>query len=178
MRDSRIRTDRRRAKNAHPAKSRIAVSNTGIAVVFNEIADILEIEGANPYRIRAYRNAAHTVETFGRDIASLLKSGESLPKLPGIGEDLLGKIREIADTGTCGLLKRLHCEVPPAIVTLLKIAGLGPKRVKLLYHDLGIETPEGLLQAARAGKIRRLHGFGEKTEKKLLAAVEAHINTK
>ncbi|HTT08048.1 MAG TPA: DNA polymerase/3'-5' exonuclease PolX [Gammaproteobacteria bacterium] len=157
-----------------PAK----VRNVDIAGVFNEIADILEIEGANPYRIRAYRNGARAVEAFGRDIACIIKDGGELPKLPGIGDDLLGKIHEIADTGTCPLLERLHHEVPPAIVTLLQIGGLGPKRVKLLYHDLGIETPTQLLKAARGGKIRRLHGFGEKTERKLLAAVESRLQSK
>jgi DNA polymerase (family 10) len=150
-------------------------SNAEIAAVFNEIADILEIEGANPYRVRAYRNGARTIESFGGDIAGILNSGRELQKLPGIGEDLLGKIHEIVATGTCKLLGRLHKEVPQAIVDLLAIAGLGPKRVRLLYHDLGVETAEQVLAAARAGKIRRLHGFGAKTEQKLLAAVEAHL---
>jgi DNA polymerase (family 10) len=154
------------------------VSNADIAAVFNEIADILEIEGANPYRVRAYRNGARTVETFGGDIAGILKSGRELQKLPGIGADLLGKIHEIVDTGTCKLLGRLHKEVPQAIIDLLAIAGLGPKRVRLLYHDLGVETAEQVLEAARAGRIRHLHGFGEKTEQKLLVAVEAHLQRK
>src|SRR3990172_12193738 len=135
-----------------------------------EIADILEIEGANPYRVRAYRKGARTVETFGGDIAGILKSGRELRKLPGSGEDLLGKIHEIVDTGSCKLLGRLHKEVPQAIVDLLAIAGLGPKRVRLLYHDLGVETAAQVLEAARAGRIRHLHGFGARTEQKLLAA--------
>ena len=151
------------------------VSNADIAAVFRETADILEIEGANPYRIRAYRNAARTVEGFGGDLAGIIRSGRELPKLPGIGADLLGKIHEIVDTGTCKLLQRLHREVPPAIVNLLEIAGLGPKRVKLLYHDLGVETAEQLLAAARAGKVRHLHGFGAKTEQKLLTVLAAHL---
>ena len=151
------------------------VSNAEIAAIFRETADILEVEGANPYRVRAYRNAARTVEGYGGDIAGILKSGGSLPKLPGIGEDLLGKIHEIVNTGTCKLLERLHQEVPQAIVNLLEIAGLGPKRVKLLYHDLGVETAEQLLAAARAGKVRHLHGFGAITEQKLLTALETHL---
>ena len=154
------------------------VSNADIAAVFNEIADILEIEGANPYRVRAYRNGARTVETFGGDVAGILQSGRELQKLPGIGADLLGKIHEIVDTGTCKLLGRLHKEVPQAIVDLLAIAGLGPKRVRLLYHDLGVETVEQVAAAARTGRIRHLHGFGAKTEEKLLAAVEAHLQRK
>ncbi len=154
------------------------VGNSDIAAVFNEIADILEIEGANPYRIRAYRNGARTVEAFGRDIAGIITGGGELPKLPGIGDDLLGKIHEIVETGTCKLRERLHREVPPGIVNLLQIGGLGPRRVKLLYHDLGIETPAQLLKAAREGRIRRLHGFGEKTERKLLTALESRLRDK
>ena len=140
-------------KSDLPAKTR-NVSNTDIAVIFNEIADILEIEGANPYRVRAYRNAARTVETYGGDIAGILQGGKELPKLPGIGEDLLGKIHEIVDTGSCKLLGRLHKEVPQAIVNLLSIAGLGPKRVRLLYHDLGIDRKSTRLNSSHIQKSR------------------------
>lgn len=149
--------------------------NADIAAIFEEIADVLEIEGANPYRIRAYRNAARTVAAYGTDLAALIGRGESLPKLPGIGEDLSGKIREIATTGTCSLRERLRREVPSALVDLLQVAGIGPKRVKLLYHDLGIETAEQLLDAARAGRVRKLHGFGTRTESRLIEALQARL---
>jgi DNA polymerase (family 10) len=148
------------------------VRNEDIAAIFEEIADILEIEGANPYRIRAYRNAARVVQAFGSDIPTLLTNGAELPKIRGIGDDLSAKIHEIADTGTCALRDRLRKEVPPAIVELLGVSGLGPKRVKLLYHDLGIETLAQLLTAAREGHIRRVHGFGAKTEEKILRSLE------
>ncbi|MEW6168385.1 MAG: DNA polymerase/3'-5' exonuclease PolX, partial [Pseudomonadota bacterium] len=150
-------------------------SNAEIAAVFEEIADILEIENANPYRIRAYRNAARTVAAYGQDIHALLAGGGSLPKLPGIGTDLAAKIGEIAASGTCALRERLKREVPPGIVGLLQIAGIGPKRARLLYHDLGVETPAQLLEAARAGRVRRLHGFGEKTERRLIEALQAQL---
>lgn len=153
----------------------MTTSNADIAAIFDEIADILEIEGANPYRIRAYRNAARTVAAHGTDLAALIGRGDPLPKLPGIGEDLAGKIHEIATTGSCSLRERLRQQVPPALVELLQVAGIGPKRVKLLYHDLGIETAEQLLEAARAGRVRKLHGFGARTESKLVDALQARL---
>ena len=148
--------------------------NADIAAVFEEIADLLEIEGANPFRIRAYRNAAHTVEGLGTEAYVLLDQGEDLTILPGIGRDLAEKIKEIISTDRCGLLERLRTEFPPAVTELLKIPGLGPKRVKHLYHDLNVQTIEQLYQAARSGRICALPGFGEKTELNILQAIEAH----
>ena len=153
------------------------IHNADIARIFEEIADLLEIQGANPFRIRAYRNAARTVGEFGRDVGALLAAGEDLTRLPGIGDDLAGKIREIVETGKCALLDRLRKELPPAITELLHIPGLGPKRVRALWHDLGVQTIEQLYRAARDGRIRSLAGFGEKTELKILQSVEAHLGT-
>ncbi|HEX5676248.1 MAG TPA: helix-hairpin-helix domain-containing protein, partial [Azonexus sp.] len=95
--------------------------------------------------------------------AHLLEKGGDLTRLPGIGDDLAAKIREIVTTGRCGLLDRLRRELPPAVTELLQIPGLGPKRVKALYHDLEVQTVEQLYRAARDGLIRALPGFGEKT---------------
>ena len=150
--------------------------NADIAVIFEEIADLLEIQGANPFRIRAYRNAARVVGELSQEVSRLLEKGEDLTQLSGIGDDLAGKIKEIADSGHCSLLDRLHTELPPAITELLKIPGLGPKRVKALYHDLDVQTIEQLYRAARDGRIRALPGFGEKTENNILQAIEAHAN--
>ncbi|NWG86091.1 MAG: DNA polymerase III, partial [Hydrogenophilaceae bacterium] len=100
------------------------VHNADIAAIFEEIADLLEIQGANPFRVRAYRNAARSVGDYGRDLAGLIAKGQALPKIPGIGEDLAGKIHEIAETGHCSFLERLHRELPAAITELLKIPGL------------------------------------------------------
>jgi DNA polymerase (family X) len=152
------------------------VDNADVAAVFAEIGDLLDIQGANPFRVRAYRNAARTVEDLGWDIRARLSEKGELPKLPGIGEDLLAKIREIVDTGHCAVLDRLHKELPPAVTELLKIPGLGPKRVKILFHDLDVQTVEQLYKAARDGRIRALAGFGEKTELNILQAVEAHVS--
>lgn len=153
------------------------IHNADIARIFEEIADLLDIQGANPFRIRAYRNAARTVGEFGRDVGALLAAGEDLTRLPGIGDDLAGKIREVVETGRCALLDRLRRELPPAITELLHIPGLGPRRVRALWHDLDVQTVEQLYRAARDRRIRGLAGFGEKTELKILQAVEARIGT-
>lgn len=152
------------------------VHNADIAAFFEEIADLLEIQGANPFRIRAYRNAARTLGEISQEARVLLEQGDDLTRLPGIGEDLSAKIREIVDTGSCGLLQRLRRELPPAVTELLHIPGLGPKRVKALFHDLDVQTVEQLYRAARDGRIRAIPGFGEKTELNILQAVEAHAS--
>ncbi|HXU94303.1 MAG TPA: DNA polymerase/3'-5' exonuclease PolX [Gallionella sp.] len=154
----------------------MTIHNADIAAIFTEIADLLEIEGANPFRIRAYRNAALTIGTLPREAGELVQQGDDLTRLPGIGEDLSAKIREIVTTGRCSQLERLHKELPAAVTELLHIPGIGPKRVKTLYHDLDIQTVEQLYRAAHDGRIRELPGFGEKTEQNILQAVEAHVS--
>jgi len=155
----------------------VPIHNADIAAVFAEIADLLEIRGDNPFRIRAYRNAVRTITEFSRDIKTLLDSGAELPKLPGIGADLAGKIHEIAKTGDCKLLKQLHREFPSAVTGLLRIPGLGPKRVRTLYSELEVRTTEDLRKAARDGRIRELPGFGEKTESRILRALQTQSNS-
>jgi DNA polymerase (family X) len=150
--------------------------NADIAAIFEEIANLLEIQGANPFRIRAYRNAARTIGGLSQDVYLLVEKDADLTRLPGIGDDLSAKIKEIVSTNRCSLLQRLHKELPPAIAELLKIPGIGPKRVKMLYHDLDVQTVEQLYRAAHDGRIRALPGFGEKTELNILQAVEAHAN--
>ena len=152
------------------------VHNADITAIFTELADLLEIQQANPFRIRAYRNAARILGDLPQEARVLVERGDDLTRLPGIGSDLAGKISEIVTTGHCSLLERLHRELPPAITELLKIPGLGPKRVKTLYHDLDVQTVEQLHRAARDGRIRVLPGFGEKTEQNILQAAEAHAS--
>ncbi len=148
--------------------------NADIAAIFEEIANLLEIQGANPFRIRAYHNAARTIGELSREASQLIAAGEDLTRLPGIGEDLAAKIGEIVSSGHCSQLDRLQKELPPAVTELLKIPGLGPKRVKALYHDLEVQTVEQLYRAARDGRIRALPGFGPKTEQNILQAAQAH----
>ncbi|MDO8179979.1 MAG: DNA polymerase/3'-5' exonuclease PolX [Undibacterium sp.] len=149
------------------------VHNADIAEIFDEIANFLEISDANPFRIRAYRKAARTVGSFPQDFKTLIDAGTLLPKLPGIGTDLAAKIHEIATTGHCDLLDTLRKQMPPAVTELLKVVGLGPKRVQALYRELGISTIAQLKLAARAGRIRTVSGFGPKTEQHILDALAA-----
>ncbi|WP_024302517.1 DNA polymerase/3'-5' exonuclease PolX [Pseudogulbenkiania sp. MAI-1] len=150
--------------------------NVQLSEVFQEIADLLEVEDENPFRIRAYRNAARTLGEYGQELAELVEQGRPLPKLPGIGEDLQAKIVEIAHTGTCPLLTRLRGEVSPALTYLLAIPGLGPKRVRTLYHELAISSPADLQRAAEQGLVRNLPGFGPKLEKEILQALSRHLD--
>jgi DNA polymerase (family X) len=152
------------------------IHNADTAAIFTEIADLLEIQAANPFRVRAYRNAARMLSELPFEIKNMIDRGDDLTALPGIGEGLAGKIREIASTGKCALLERQHRELPPAITEMLKIPGLGPKRVSALYHELDVQTPEQLVRAARDGRIRNVPGFGEKTEQRILEAVDTHVN--
>ena len=154
------------------------VHNADIARIFEEIADRLEIQGENPFRVRAYRNAARTVAGLRLDLAQAIREGRPLPRIPGIGDDLGRKLHEIAETGTAALLVRLRKQLPPGITDLLRIPGLGPKRVRALYHDLDVQTLEQLARAARDGRIRELHGFGAKTEARILTAVESQLTKK
>ena len=150
------------------------VHNEDIATIFDEMADLLEIEEANPFRVRAYRNAARTIRGLGRELGEMLADGEDLTRLPGIGKDLAAKIEEILASGHAKALDKLHKEVPASLEALLKIPGLGPKRVKALYQELHIKTLKQLENAARRGRLSTLPGFGAKTEQRILDAVGAH----
>lgn len=148
------------------------IRNTEVAEIFDEIADLLELQQANPFRIRAYRRAARTLRGLRREVAESFARGEALTDLPGIGPDLAGKIQDIAKTGGTELLNRLRREMPAGLISLLKLPGLGPKRVKLLYDKLGISTVPALQKAAHAGKLATIEGFGPKTQATILAAAE------
>lgn len=151
------------------------VHNADIANIFEEIADLLEIENANPFRVRAYRNAARQLQGMGVPASDMVAKGEDLTELPGIGEDLAAKIKEIVETGHCRSLDKLRKKTPPTITELLKIPGLGPKRVRSLYHELDVHTIEQLARAAHDGRIRELPGFGAKTEQTILHAITTHV---
>ena len=146
-------------------------SNRDIAKILYEIADLLEIQDGNPFRIRAYRNGAQLVGGWDVAITDMLANNESLTSLPGIGKDLAAKIGDIARTGSCDVLETLHRELPSTLTLLLKVPGLGPKRVQTLYQRLDVSTPEQVYAAAKAGEIRRLPGFGEKIEATIAEAL-------
>ncbi len=154
----------------------MSAQNLAAAAVFEEIADRLAIQGENAFRVRAYSNAARLLQGLGPDVKQKLDRGEDLTELPGIGADLAAKIREIVDTGTCGLLEDLRRKMPAAVTELLKVPGLGPKRVALLWHDLDVQTPEQVLRAARDGRIRTLPRFGEKVERQIEASLAEQLS--
>ncbi len=144
------------------------VHNSDIAEIFNRLADTLEIEGANEFRVRAYRNAARVVNDHPQAISAMVERGESLRALPGIGKDLEGKIREILQTGTLSQLTEEEGRLPPGLRRLMKVGGLGPKRVRALHEQLGIAGVTDLRQAALEGRISGLRGFGKKTEQMVI----------
>jgi DNA polymerase (family 10) len=149
------------------------VENIDYARVFEEIADLLEIQGANPFRIRAYRNGARTIETLSQPLESLLADEEArLEDLPGIGKDLAGRIRELYETGAVERLTKLREEVPASLARIMHIPGLGPKRARQLWQGLEITTVDELEEAARGGSLEGLSGFGPTLQKRIIRGIE------
>ena len=146
------------------------MDNLAIARVLGEIGDLLEIKNENPFKIRAYRNAADTITHLG-DPVSALPPAVRLG-LPGIGKDLAAKIGELIDTGTCAYYQELLQEFPPTILDLLRLQGVGPKTVAMLYRHLEIRSLDDLERAAREGRIRELKGMGARKEALILKALD------
>ena len=154
------------------------VQNAEIAAIFDQTADLLEIKGENPFRVRAYRRAARTVEGLPQSVRGMLAAEADLSELPGIGKDLAGKIAAICDTGHFDLLEQLKKKLPGELGEMAALPGLGPKRIKLLYSKLHVRTLADLRQAVKAGRLHRTKGFGAAIEKKLEAALAKPVSTK
>jgi DNA polymerase (family 10) len=154
----------------------VLVHNSDIAEIFSEIGDLLEIQDANPFRVRAYRNAARALLSYGPNLQAMLRQGQEVPHLPGIGADLMGKIAEISASGTCALREQLRRELPPGLRELLGVPGLGPKRVKVLHEMLGVGSLEQLARACRDGLVAGLRGMGPRGQQRILAAVEDKLS--
>jgi len=148
------------------------IHNSDVERMFNELADLLDIEGANPFRVRAYRNGARAISGLTRSVSDLVQEGEDLSRYQGIGKDLAQKIKEAVETGRLQSLDEAKERVDPALRTLMNIQGLGPKRIKALHEKLGITSAEGLRKAAQEGRIKSLSGFGAKTEQSILEELE------
>ena len=146
------------------------MDNYPIAQVFAEIADLLEIKGENLFKIRAYRSAADTIKAWADPVARM--DDRTLLELPGIGKDLARKVRELAETGVCRFHQDLLLEFPPTILELLRLQGVGPKTVAVLYSQLNIRSVDELSAAAKAGRLRTIKGMGARKEALLLKAVE------
>ena len=148
------------------------MQNPDIARLFDEVADLLEIQDANPFRVRAYRNAARTIRDFPEPIADRVRAGtKDLTDIAGIGDDLAEKITAIVTTGELPLRKELASKLPAGLLDLLRIPGLGPKRVKLLYKKLKVKSAADLAAALDKGKVQKLKGFGPKMEEKMRAGI-------
>ena len=145
--------------------------NTEIARIFHSTADLLEIKGDNPFKVRAYQKAAQNIESLTEELSEIALRGE-LEKISGIGKDLAQKILEMLQTKKSGAFEELRLEIPEGLLELIAVPGLGPKKAKLLYDKMGIQTMEALEEAARADRLKDLPGFGAKTEENILAGIE------
>lgn len=154
----------------------MSMDNAGIAAAFEEIADLLELQQANPFRVRAYRNAARTLAAWPEEMSAWAAQGRDFDDLPSVGKDLAGKIAELLQRGTCDQLERLRASFPRGITHLLQIPGLGPRRVHTLYHELGVRTPQELLDAARSGRIHGIPGFGTTSERRIAETVAGYLD--
>jgi DNA polymerase (family X) len=147
------------------------MTKSQIAEVLQEIATLLELKDENPFKIRAYANAARSLETFGGN-PSDLQDEEALAKIPGIGKAIAAKVKEMAATGSLKYVQELRAEFPPAILELFSISGLGAKKIKALYAQLHISSIDQLRKACEAGRVAQLPGFGETTQEKICKAIE------
>ena len=147
------------------------MTKSEIAAVLEEIGTLLELKGENPFKIRAYANAARSIEAWGGSFSDL-QDEEALAKIPGIGKSIADKIKELAATGSLKYLEELRAEFPAAILELFSISGLGAKKIKALYDKLQISSIEELLKACQSGRVAKLPGFGETTQEKICKAIE------
>ncbi len=157
------------------------MNNGQIANAFDQIADLLEFQGANMFRVRAYRNGARTVRDYPEPLAALATEGAArLTQIQGIGQDLASKIITLVQSGDLPMLQELRAEVPESVLALVRIPGVGPKKAATLSKQLGIKTLDELRAACESGAVRKIKGFGETTEKAILKgiAVAEQVNVR
>src|SRR5947207_6272351 len=141
-----------------------------VAEILSAIGTLLELKGENPFKTRAYENAARTLESLSEPLEKLIAENR-LSEIKGIGEGIQKKITELVSTGKLAYYDDLKASVPPGLVEMLQIPGLGPKKVKAMHDRLGLETIEQLEAACNAGQVASLEGFGEKTQAKILEGI-------
>jgi DNA polymerase (family 10) len=147
------------------------MENFEIAAALDEVADLLEIQDANPFRVRAYRNAVRTIGDLTRSLAAMVEEGEDLTRLPGIGKDMAGHIRELATTGVLSVLDEVARDVPRSLADLTRLDGVGPKKARKLWEELGVTSVDELEEALDRGTVRELDGFGEKSARKIEVSI-------
>lgn len=148
--------------------------NTTIAALFDELADLYELDGAVVHRVLAYRNAAKSIREAPRSVAAMTREGK-VTELPGIGRTLEEKVEALLDTGTIPAVEKLRARIPAGLVDMTRLPGLGPKRARKLFDELGVDSLESLKAAAESEKLRDVRGFGLKFEESVLAAFEAGV---
>ncbi|UUO05380.1 DNA polymerase/3'-5' exonuclease PolX [Blastopirellula sp. J2-11] len=148
------------------------MTNEQIASRFETLADLLEFDGANSFRVRAYRNAARTIQDLGDPLATMIEQGHDLTELDGIGDDLAKKIVVMVETGKLPQLDDLLKKVPATVLAILRIPGLGPKKAAVLHKELGINDLEQLQVACQEHRVKELKGFGAKTEETILKGIK------
>jgi DNA polymerase (family 10) len=149
------------------------MKNTEIAKVFQDIADLLELKGENPFKIRAYQRAARTIEHLPKEIEIMLEEGEDLKDIPGVGDAIAKKTTEMVNTGKLGYYEELKAEFPPGITGLLEIPGIGPKTANRLSTELGIKSVDELEQAIKEGRLSQIPRLGDKTAENILHQIQA-----
>jgi DNA polymerase (family X) len=153
------------------------LSNSAIAAAFDELADLYELDGAVVHRVLAYRTAAKNVRNATVSVAELTRQGR-VTSLPGIGKTLEEKIQALIDTGTIPALEKLRGRIPPGLAAITRLPGVGPKRVRVMYDQLGIDSLDALRAAAESGRLRDAKGFGVKFEESVLAALASGVAEK
>jgi DNA polymerase (family 10) len=143
-----------------------------VADILDQIGTLLELKGENPFKCRAYHNAARAIEGATADFDTLVRSGE-IRSIKGIGEAIAEKITELVTTGKSEYYEELKASLPEGLMEMLRISGVGPKKVKLLYEKLKIKSVEELESACIAGKLEKVEGFGKKTEENILTGIAA-----
>jgi DNA polymerase (family 10) len=147
------------------------MENVEIARALREVADLLEVRGENPFKVRAYRNAARTIEGLTRPLAELVREGADLEELPSIGKDMAGYITELVRTGRLRRLEELERKIPHGVAELMRLEGVGPKKAMTLHRELGIRTIDDLARALDEGEVEKLPGFGKRSAEKLRRAI-------
>ena len=147
------------------------MENIEIVRVLGEVADLLEIQQANPFRVRAYRNAVRTINAHASPLRKLVEQGADLTELPSIGKGLADNIRELVESGRLAMLEEMAAEIPPGLVELMRLPGVGPKKARKLWDELGVESIDDLEDVANEGRVAELPGFGLKTQDRILRGI-------
>ncbi|HJX83805.1 MAG TPA: helix-hairpin-helix domain-containing protein, partial [Candidatus Angelobacter sp.] len=150
------------------------MDNKAIATIFYETADLMEIAAEDSFRIRSYRRAAEAVESFDRPLAEIYKDEKALLAIPGIGKSMAGHIRDVISTGKLPLHEQLLKKYHPSMLDLLKIQGMGPKTIALIWDAFHVCDPESVQKLAQEGKLRALPRLSEKSEQKIIKAIDSY----